>query len=402
MLPDGWVETALAGHVRIHAGVAPGTLRLCNAGSIPYVKVEDLNNCDKRQMESREYLQSSRATVPANSVIFPKRGAAIFANKMRIAGRPLVLDTNLMAVETLGDIDPEFFYYAISHAGLHKLADTSTIPQLNNKHIYPHRLARPGIVEQARIAAILSTWDDAIAVTERLLANSRRQKQALIGNLFVHSRHSGASHANWSFVDLDSVFERVTRKNHSGNTNVLTISGTRGLVSQLEYFNKSVASENLTGYTLLHRNEFAYNKSYSDGYPMGAIKPLARYESGVVSSLYICFRFRDGFEADPDFFRHYFEAGMLNEGLSGIAQEGARNHGLLNVGIGDFFKLRLHIPGIEEQRRIAAVINMAEGKEQLIEAQIAKLHDEKCALMQQLLTGKRRVRLPQSAEAEPA
>lgn len=402
MLPDGWVETALADHVRIHAGVAPGTLRLCKAGPIPYVKVEDLNNCDKRQLESREYLESSRATVPENSVIFPKRGAAIFANKMRIAGRPIVLDTNLMAVETLGDIDPAFLYYAISHAGLHKLADTSTIPQLNNKHIYPYRLARPGIVEQARIATILSTWDDAIAVTEQLLTNSRRQKQALIGNLFVHSRQSGASHSNWSFVDLDSIFDRVTRKNSAGNTNVLTISGTRGLVSQLEYFNKSVASENLTGYTLLHRNEFAYNKSYSDGYPMGAIKPLARYESGVVSSLYICFKFRDDIEADQDFFRHYFETGMMNEGISGIAQEGARNHGLLNVGIGDFFKLRLHIPDADEQRRIAAVINMAEQKEQIIAAQIERLREEKRALLQQLLTGKRRVRLSQPAEVDLA
>jgi type I restriction enzyme S subunit len=245
-------------------------------------------------------------------------------------------------------------------------------------------------------------WQAAISAATNLLASTRKQRQALVGRLLVHPRRAGSDHASWSFVDLDEVFERVTRKNTLGNTNVLTISGVQGLVSQRDYFNKSVASENLTAYTLLHRDEFAYNKSYSAGYPMGAIKPLARYESGVVSSLYICFRFRDGVEADPDFFRHYFEAGMLNEGLSGIAQEGARNHGLLNVGIADFFKLRLHIPGIEEQRRIAAVLNMAEAKEQLVEAQIAKLHDEKRALMQQLLTGKRRLRLPQLAEAEPA
>ena len=188
MLPDGWKFTPLAGHVRIHAGVAPGSLCLTKAGPIPYVKVEDLNNCDKYQHEGREYLNDSNALVPAKSIIFPKRGAAIFANKMRIAGRPLVLDTNLMAVETLGHIDPEFLYYAISHAGLHKLADTSTIPQLNNKHIYPYRLALPGLVEQARIAAVLSLWDAAIAITERLLASSRKQGSALTQNLMSRKK----------------------------------------------------------------------------------------------------------------------------------------------------------------------------------------------------------------------
>lgn len=220
--------------------------------------------------------------------------------------------------------------------------------------------------------------------------------------LFKRRRHGGAAHDEWSHVDFDSVFERVTRKNSEKNSNVLTISGEHGLISQRDYFNKSVASENLTGYTLLRKGEFAYNKSYSAGYPMGAIKPLRRYDAGVVSSLYICFRCRDDAAADADFFRHYFEAGLLNDELNGIAQEGARNHGLLNVGVGDFFKLRLHIPEVHDQQRIAAIINMAESKERVIAEQIAKLRNEKRALMQQLLTGKRRVRLPQPAEAVPA
>lgn len=327
-------------------------------------------------------------------MIFPKRGAAIFANKIRIAARPIALDTNLMAVEIVKGLDTEYLYYAISFAGLHQLADTSTIPQLNNKHVLPYVLARPSLKEQRRIAHILSTWDQAIATIEGLLANACTQRKTLTNALFVHGRHSSMTTHGWKFADLDEVFERVTRRNTTANSNVLTISGTRGLISQRDYFNKSVASENLSGYTLIERGEFAYNKSYSAGYPMGAIKPLTRYDQGVVSSLYICFRLRDGVEADADFFRHYFEVGMLNEGLSEIAQEGARNHGLLNVGVGDFFKLRLHIPDVTEQRRVAVILNMAEQKEQLITAQLDKLRDEKKALMSQLLTGKRRVRLP--------
>jgi type I restriction enzyme S subunit len=230
-----------------------------------------------------------------------------------------------------------------------------------------------------------------------MLANSKRRTRDLMASLLSGHRRFPGLAENWRYVDLGSVFERVTRKNTTANTNVQTISAEHGLINQRDYFNKSVASANLSGYTLLHRHEFAYNKSYSAGYPMGAIKPLLASESGVVSSLYLCFRLRDDVDADFDFFRHYFEAGQLNQEIEGIAQEGARNHGLLNVSVSDFFKLQLHIPSAPEQRRIAEVLNVARAEEFRLEAQVQALRQEKAALMSQLLTGKRRVKLLETA-----
>lgn len=253
--------------------------------------------------------------------------------------------------------------------------------------------------EQRRIAQVLSTWDQAIATTKRLLANSQRRRRDLTVSLLSGSRRFPGMSDKWRYVDFDSVFERVARKNTSNNTNVLTISAEHGLISQRDYFNKSVASANLTGYTLLHRHDFAYNKSYSAGYPMGAIKPLLAYDAGVVSSLYLCFKLRGDVDADFDFFRHYFEAGFLNQEIEGIAQEGARNHGLLNVSVTDFFKLQVHIPSATEQRRIAEVLNVAKAEELRFEAQLQALRHEKAALMSQLLTGKRRVK-PAKAQAQ--
>lgn len=254
--------------------------------------------------------------------------------------------------------------------------------------------------EQREVARTLEVWDAAISVTEKLLANSRRQKRDLMQGLLSGHRRFGPKKSCWMQPEFDEVFERITRKNTIGNQNVLTISGQHGLISQRKFFNKSVASENLQGYTLLEQGDFAYNKSYSTGYPVGAIKPLLAHESGVVSSLYICFRIRPDVEAESDFFRHYFEAGMLNDAITGIAQEGARNHGLLNVSVKDFFKLKLRVPAIETQRRIAEVLNAAESEERSIEQQLEKLKQEKRSLMADLLTGKRRVRLPE-ATAEP-
>lgn len=299
----------------------------------------------------------------------------------------------------------KWFHYALMHRDL--------TPVLSRQGVGRYKLTKAGLeevdillpprLEQERIIALLDVWDDAATVTEKLLTNIRKQKQILLRGLLSGKRRFETLAGSWQHLDFDSLFERVTRKNKVGNTNVLTISGQHGLISQREYFNKNVASENLSGYTLLERGEFAYNKSYSAGYPMGAIKPLLAYDVGVVSSLYLCFRIREDVEADFDFFRHYFEAGFLDEEISGIAQEGARNHGLLNVSIPDFFKLRLHIPPLPVQRKIAEVLNVAEHEERACELQLEQLRTEKRALMQQVLTGKRRVRVPESeAEASPA
>ena len=86
----------------------------------------------------------------------------------------------------------------------------------------------------------------------------------------------------WDEERLKHYFKRLTRKNSEKNQNVLTISAQYGLISQEEFFNKSVASEDKSNYFLLNKGDFAYNKSYSSGYPYGAIKRLEYYEKGIV------------------------------------------------------------------------------------------------------------------------
>ena len=291
---------------------------------------------------------------------------------------------------------PKWFYYWFMHRDLAPALSRQGVGRykLTKKSLSELEIWLPPMEEQHAVALLLDTWGEAIGKAEKLLVASQRRNRSFVSALLLGRRRLISRANHWTYLDFDQVFERVARKNSTGNENVLTISGEHGLISQREFFNKSVASADLSGYTLLRRGEFAYNKSYSAGYPMGAIKPLMAYDAGVVSSLYLCFRLRPGVEASFDFFRHYFEGGMLNEGIGGIAQEGARNHGLLNVGIGDFFKLRLHVPEADEQRAIANVINTAEAEERLQAQRLSSLRSEKQALMQQLLTGKRRVRLP--------
>lgn len=173
----------------------------------------------------------------------------------------------------------------------------------------------------------------------------------------------------------------------------MTISGRQGLIRQQDFFKKRVASETLDGYYLLKKGQFAYNKSYSNGYPMGAIKRLNRYDDGVVTTLYICFEIIDESVTDSSFYEQYFESGLLNKGLMKIAHEGGRAHGLLNVKPFDFFSLKLQKPAIHEQKAIAHVLCAADDEIEAQKARLDALNQEKKALMQQLLTGKRRVKV---------
>ena len=113
----------------------------------------------------------------------------------------------------------------------------------------------------------------------------------------------------------------------------------------------------MSNYYLLRQGEFAYNKSYSSDYPWGAIKRLDRYPQGALSSLYICFAVND--KVDSDFAVHYFESSKWHREVSNIAGEGARNHGLLNIAVGDFFDTKHRLPSSkEEQKKIAALLNL--------------------------------------------
>ena len=251
----------------------------------------------------------------------------------------------------------------------------------------------PPLPEQKKIAQILSTWDKAITTTEQLLANSQQQKKALMQQLLTGKKRLIGFDGEWKSKKLSELFKRVTEKNNGQSINVVTISGQQGLIRQDEFFKKSVASDILDEYFLLRKGQFAYNKSYSNNYPMGAIKRLNRYDNGVVTTLYICFEISDKDRADSDFFEHYFESGLMIRGLSQIAHEGGRAHGLLNVKSIDFFNLKINIPDFEEQQKIAEVLSTADREIEILQQKLGGLKQEKKALMQQLLTGKRRVKV---------
>jgi type I restriction enzyme S subunit len=191
----------------------------------------------------------------------------------------------------------------------------------------------------------------------------------------------------WETRKLSEFTERVTRKN-KGQTNLpLTISAQYGLVDQISFFNNKVASADMSNYYLLKKGEFTYNKSYSTDYPLGAIKRLDRYEMGALSTLYICFKINGDIESD--FLVHYFESPKWHRGVYEIAGEGARNHGLLNIAVGDFFETQHFRPkSIREQEKIAHFLTLIQHRIEVQSGLIEDLQKLKAALVERLFCNK--------------
>ncbi|MCI2874890.1 restriction endonuclease subunit S [Staphylococcus hominis] len=190
---------------------------------------------------------------------------------------------------------------------------------------------------------------------------------------------------SWFSYKLNDISERVTRKNKNlESQRSLTISGQLGLIDQIEYFNKSVSSKNLTGYTLIKKGEFAYNKSYSNGYPLGAIKKLERYDLGILSSLYICFSFNENI--DKNFMKNYFESTKWYREVANIAVEGARNHGLLNIPVNDFFNININLPIQYEQEKIGKFFSKLDRQIELEEEKLELLEQQKKSYMQKIFS----------------
>ncbi len=259
-------------------------------------------------------------------------------------------------------------------------------PNLNLKQISDFDFLIPQKPEQQKIASFLSSVDQRIHLLSQKKEKLEQYKKGLMQRIFSQQLRfrdeNGKYYPEWEVLRFNECFERVTRKNKINNNNILTISAQNGLINQLDFFNNTVASKDLSNYYLLKRGEFAYNKSYSKGYPLGATKRLTMYEMGVVSVLYICFKCKS--HVNSEFMEHYFESGIHNRYLYKIAQEGARNHGLLNMSVEDYFNTSVYLPSISEQKKIATFLSSIDDKINHINSQIELTRKWKQGLLQKM------------------
>ena len=312
---------------------------------------------------------SKTRALPKGSVLVTCIGSTI--GKMGMATKEMSTNQQINSIVVNDNSDNEFVYYAIQSAFPRYLSSIAVqaVPIISKSafELLPNQ--RPCLQEQKKIGKMLSLLDERIATQNKIIEDLKKLKSAIVEKVFCSPnqeypmcRIEGFEHALSTYKMSDFSSRIATKNKDSKCSLVLTIAAQYGLVNQEFFFNKSVASENLTGYYLLHKGEFAYNRSYSAGYDWGAVKRLENYDEGVLSTLYICFKINETI-VDSDYLAYYFESTKWHRGLSDIAGEGARNHGLLNVSMADYFNTKHRFPVIEEQKAIVKILNAITEKE---------------------------------------
>ena len=218
----------------------------------------------------------------------------------------------------------------------------------------------PHIEEQRKVGEYLIYLDHLITLHQRKYDKFTNVKKSMLEKMFPKNgsnvpeiRFKGFTEA-WEQRKLSEIVERITRKNQDMESELpLTISAQYGLIDQNEFFDKRIASKDVSGYYLVRKGEFAYNKSTSADAPWGAIKRLDRYENGVLSTLYIVFSILNNNITDSDYLVTYYDTKLWHKDVQAVAAEGARNHGLLNISADDFLETTITIPqDIAEQKLI--------------------------------------------------
>lgn len=333
--------------------------------------------------------KTSSSCIDENYITIIKDGAGV--------GRTRLLPKNTMFLGTMGALTPKgidlnFLFQIVSKAELGRFCTGSTIPHIYFRDYGENLFFVPSNREQKPIGDYFSKLDNLITLHQRKCENLKKLKKFMLQKLFPQNGENVPEIRFSNFTDtweqrkLGDIVDRVTRKNTDLISNMpLTISAQYGLIDQSQFFDKRVASKDISGYYLINNGEFAYNKSTSVDAPWGAIKRLNRYENGVLSTLYIVFKIKNNNDVNSDFLVSYYDTNIWHKGISGIATEGARNHGLLNISPNDFFLTRLFIPRtINEQKQIGSLFSKLDHLITLHQSKCDKLKEVKKYMLQNM------------------
>lgn len=407
-IPKDWDVVTLNDCVRNDAPICYGILMPGEhtPGGVPVIKVTNIRNGELHPdllLHTTYKIEKaySRSRLDSGDILLSIRGStgdvAIVPDCLN--GANITQDT--ARVRTNAGVGRDYVQFALSGPILQRQIRTHTIGQavkgINIGEVRKLKIPLPSLPEQKAIAEVLGCWDKAIRGYERRIEKKRNIKKGLMQRLLSSKQRLPGFGGEWKEVQLGKVCRRVTCKNTGDCSNLLTISGPMGLANQEEYFKRRIAATDTSGYYLLKRGQYAYNRSTCNGYPYGAIKRLNDYEAGVVSTLYLCFEPKPGV-VESNFLEFYFEGGCLNRELFKIVAEGARSHGLLNVAVADFFKTRLLLPVRPEQQAIAAVLSSADAEIAALDRKLTALRQQKRFLLNNMVTGT--IRLPRFVRSD--
>lgn len=260
----------------------------------------------------------------------------------------------------------------------------TNISNLNQQILSNFQFPFPPHAEQEKIAEILSTWDHAIEQTERLKANAETHKQALMQQLLTGKKRFPEFEGEWRKVRLSDYVAISNAKTTINDELPIITSSRKGIFLQEDYFKKQVASTNNIGYKIVPRGFITYRSMSDDG--IFVFNRQNILDNTMVSPAYGVFQF---ININADFALELINSSNMLFEFNKLSQGGTR----ISLKTNSFKEIYIKVPSLEEQQKIAAVLNTADREIELLAQKLDYLKTEKRALMQQLLTGKRRVKV---------
>lgn len=313
------------------------------------------------------------------------------------------LNTALWVKNFYGN-NPKYIYYLLSKIDYKKFSDKTGVPGVNRNDLHAIKVPLAPRAEQDRITQILTAWDNAIETVEKLIENSRTQKNAVIQQLFMgrnrfkHFVHSfektktkyGEISKDWQFVHIEQIANQVSVRNTNNNSYpVLSCTKYEGFVDSLKYFKKKVFSDDTSTYKVVPRNTFAFPSNHIEE---GSIGYQDLYGFGLVSPIYTVFKTKD--TVHDGYLYKLLKTEHYRQIFSAQTNASVDRRGSLRWN--EFKKIQVPLPSFEEQETISNTIDAADNELKNYQQQLENLQRQKKSLMQQLLTGKRRVKLDQA------
>lgn len=395
MLPKSWRRSTLGEIARVTSGGTPDRSRPDYwGGDVPWVTTGEIQFntiTDTIEKITAAGLQNSSAKLfPPGTLLMAMYGQGKTRGQVAKLGIDATTNQACAAIQLQDNHDTDFYFQYLSsqYEELRELGNAGTQKNLNGGIIKGLDVPVPPYGEQRRIAQILATWDQAIVTAERVVANSQRQRLGLTQTLISDRSRQARGMPTLPREHASAIFlPRSVRRNDG--LELLSVMQDVGVVPRSSLDRKVVMPEGSTdGYKLVEPGDFVISlRSFEGGLEYSRFR-------GLVSPAYTVLM--PAKSIVDDFYRHYFKSrefiGRLAVAVIGI-RDGKQ------ISYDDFEFLKLPYPPIAEQEAIANTLNAAEQVVKRHETYLQLLRQEKAALMSQLLTGKRRVKLP-DAEAE--
>ncbi|EHU2954003.1 restriction endonuclease subunit S [Acinetobacter baumannii] len=282
-------------------------------------------------------------------------------------------------------LGPQFYKAAIA------MSMRTGMPKINRSDLNTLSILLPLLPEQKKIAKILSTWDQAISITEKLLENSQQQKKALMQQLLTGKKRlldEARSRFNipWEKHRLGIFLKEEKQRNKDNSiSRVLSVTNHSGFVLAENQFSKRIASDEVSNYKIVKKGQYGYNPSRIN---VGSFARLDQFENGLLSPMYVVFSIKSE-NLESDFFLYWMKSNEAKQRINNSTQGSVRD----SVGFDAISSFVLKLPEIQEQRKIAKVFSFADQEIETLQKKLDCLKQEKKALMQQLLTGKKRVKV---------